>query len=46
VPPGERPFEAVLNEIVGSVSVAAQQRAGVPSQSGDVRFEELGRISA
>ena len=27
VPPGKRPFEAVLNEIVGSVLVAAQQRS-------------------
>jgi hypothetical protein len=44
VPARERPFEAVLNEIVGALSVTAQQRAGVSAQSGYVRFEEFGGV--
>jgi hypothetical protein len=45
VPARERPFEAVLNQIVGALSVAAQQRICVSAQPGDVRFEEFGRRS-
>jgi hypothetical protein len=39
VPAGKRPFESVLNKIVGTLSVTAQQRVCVSAQSGDVRFE-------
>jgi hypothetical protein len=39
MPARERPFEAVLNEVVGTLSVTAQQRVCVSAQSGDVRFE-------
>ena len=45
MPARERTFEAVLNEIVGTVSVTAQQRVRVSAQSGDVRFEEFGGVS-
>src|SRR5271168_3751724 len=44
VPARERPFEAVLNEIVGALSVAAQQRVAVSAQAGDVCFEEFGGV--
>jgi hypothetical protein len=45
VPARERPFEAVLNKIVGTLSVSMQQRIGISPQSGDLRFEEFGRVS-
>jgi hypothetical protein len=45
VPAGERPFEAILNKIVGTLSVTAQQRVRVSSQPWDVRLEKLGRVS-
>jgi hypothetical protein len=45
VPAGERPFEAVLNKIVGTLSVTAQQSVRVSTQPGDVRLEKLGRVS-
>jgi hypothetical protein len=46
MPARERSFEAVLNEIVGTLSVTAQQRACVSTQSGDVRFEKFSRAFA
>jgi hypothetical protein len=46
VPARERSFEAILNEIVGALSVAAQQRVGISAQPGNVRFEEFGRVSS
>jgi hypothetical protein len=39
VPARERPFEAVLDKIVGTFLVAAQQHASVSAQPRDVRFE-------
>jgi hypothetical protein len=44
VPTRERPFEAILNKIVGTLSVTAQQRVCVSTQPGDVRLEEFGRV--
>src|SRR6516162_1019366 len=44
MPARERAFEAVLNEIVGTLSVTAQQRVGVSAQSRDVRFQEFGGV--
>jgi hypothetical protein len=43
MPAGERTFEAVLNEIVGALSVAAQQRQSEQSQPRDLGFEEFDR---
>jgi hypothetical protein len=45
MPAGERPFERVLNEVVGALTVAAQQSVSVAAQSRDVRFEKFGRVS-
>jgi hypothetical protein len=41
VPASKRPFEAVLDKVVGALSVTAQQRVCVSAQSGDVRFEKF-----
>jgi hypothetical protein len=46
VPAGECPFEDVLYEIIGPLTVTAQQSVRVAAQSWDVRFEKFGRVSA
>jgi hypothetical protein len=45
MPARERALEAVLNEIVGTLSVTVQQRVRVSAQSRDVRFQEFGGVS-
>src|SRR6516165_10616888 len=45
VPAGDRAFEAVLHEIVGAVTVAAQQGTSESAQAWNVRFDQRGLIS-
>jgi hypothetical protein len=45
VPAGDRALDAVLHAIVGALTIAAQQGAGEPAQTGNVRFDQRGLIS-
>jgi hypothetical protein len=44
IPMGKRAFEGILNEVVGRLLVAAQQRAGEPPQPGNLLFDQSGSI--
>jgi hypothetical protein len=41
---GKRAFKGILDQVVGSLPVAAQQGAREPAQSGDLRFDQSGSV--
>jgi hypothetical protein len=45
MPAAECPFEGVLYEVVGGLTVSAQQSVSIAPQSWDMRFEKFGRVS-
>src|SRR5882762_5995179 len=44
VPARKRAFQRVLHEIVGTLRVTAQQRAGETAQPGNLRFDQSGSV--
>src|SRR5262249_49955469 len=45
VPAGKRTFETILDEIIGALTVSAQQRTSKSPQTGNVRLDQRGLIS-
>jgi hypothetical protein len=44
LPAGKGALEAVLQQIIGGLSIAVEQCAGKPAQSRDMLFEEFGLV--